>query len=239
MFIILLTSVIMLTVFIHEMGHLLAARYFGVRVHDFSIGFGPIVCRWQGKHNPWTLRAIPLGGYVSLDTEFTKKATPWAKGVIALAGPLVNLLPFVILGSFTLGFVHTLEVFTGAYDDTAMGVLRTIFSPLDIFHWIPNDPTSQVSGVVGIGSTTKNMLVDNGFAKTWVTMFIVLNIGLGMFNLLPIPPLDGGPILIACVEGVFTKTLAEKVGAWLAGIGVVIVAWLLVVTTVKDISHLF
>ncbi|KXV23359.1 site-2 protease family protein, partial [Gluconobacter japonicus] len=52
-------------VFIHELGHYLAARWRGVKVETFSIGFGPALRRWYDKSGTeWRLSAIPLGGYV-------------------------------------------------------------------------------------------------------------------------------------------------------------------------------
>lgn len=55
-------------VFLHEMGHYLTARYFGVRVKKFSIGFGRELCGFTAKETGtrWSLSAIPLGGYVEI-----------------------------------------------------------------------------------------------------------------------------------------------------------------------------
>lgn len=55
-----------MTIFVHELGHFLAARYFGFQVDVFSIGFGPAL--WQRKYNGvvYKICAIPLGGYVAL-----------------------------------------------------------------------------------------------------------------------------------------------------------------------------
>ncbi|MCQ2599272.1 MAG: RIP metalloprotease RseP [Alphaproteobacteria bacterium] len=54
-------------VFIHELGHFLAARWAGVRVDKFSIGFGPALIKWHDKHNTqWQIAILPFGGFVSL-----------------------------------------------------------------------------------------------------------------------------------------------------------------------------
>ena len=56
-----------LCIFIHELGHFLAARWAGVRVNTFSIGFGPAIVKWHDKRGTqWQLACIPLGGYVSI-----------------------------------------------------------------------------------------------------------------------------------------------------------------------------
>jgi len=102
-------------IFVHELGHFLAARAFGVRVETFSIGFGPKLFKFNCCGTEFAISLIPLGGYVKMagedpDTppkspdEFYAKP-PWQRIVIALAGPLMNLLlavAFFVL-SFTLG----------------------------------------------------------------------------------------------------------------------------------------
>ena len=53
-------------VFIHEGGHFLIARACGVKVEEFSIGFGPKVFSKQGKNTKYSVRLIPFGGYVNM-----------------------------------------------------------------------------------------------------------------------------------------------------------------------------
>jgi regulator of sigma E protease len=53
-------------VFVHELGHFLVAKFFGVGVLEFAIGFGPMLGRWQGRETTYSLRAIPLGGFVRM-----------------------------------------------------------------------------------------------------------------------------------------------------------------------------
>ncbi len=98
-------------VFVHELGHYLAARWCGVKVLQFSIGFGPGIERKFGKdQTKWTLAAIPLGGYVKmLDEEVVEaeggptiasnelhrafnRQPIWKRCVIVIAGPLANFL---------------------------------------------------------------------------------------------------------------------------------------------------
>src|SRR5215203_2150589 len=57
--------VLSIVVFFHELGHFLVARWCGVRVLTFSIGFGPELVGFNDRHDTrWKLSAIPLGGYV-------------------------------------------------------------------------------------------------------------------------------------------------------------------------------
>lgn len=53
-------------VFIHELGHFLVARLFKIKVTEFAIGFGPTILSKQGKQTKYSLKLIPLGGFVNL-----------------------------------------------------------------------------------------------------------------------------------------------------------------------------
>ena len=58
--------VIGILILIHELGHFLVARWVGVGVERFSIGFGPVLLRWRGRETEYCLSAIPMGGYVKM-----------------------------------------------------------------------------------------------------------------------------------------------------------------------------
>ena len=95
-------------VFIHELGHFLLARWHGVRVITFSLGFGPKLLKVQRGDTEYCLSIIPLGGYVKMagenpddpqtgnDDEFLAKSK-WQRFQILIAGPLMNLLLAVVL----------------------------------------------------------------------------------------------------------------------------------------------
>ena len=97
-------------VFFHELGHFLAARYFGVTVQVFSIGFGRQVYSKVWRGTKWQIALIPLGGYVKMkgqddtkpgleesgDDSYNNK-TPWQRIVILFAGPFANFLLAAIL----------------------------------------------------------------------------------------------------------------------------------------------
>ncbi|KYJ86518.1 RIP metalloprotease RseP [Sulfurovum riftiae] len=102
--------VLSVLIFFHELGHFTAARFFGVQVDVFSIGFGKkIYSRMIGK-TEWSISAIPLGGYVKMkgqdDTDPTKISydedsyntkKPWQRIIILLAGPFANFLMAFLL----------------------------------------------------------------------------------------------------------------------------------------------
>lgn len=110
--------VIGVLVFIHELGHFLVARFSGVGVHVFSLGFGPKILKKKVGKTEYCISAVPLGGYVKmmgeepgsvLDPEdipysFTRKPL-WKKSLIVAAGPFFNfflaIFIFYILYQFS------------------------------------------------------------------------------------------------------------------------------------------
>src|SRR6201992_414419 len=76
--------VLTIVVFFHELGHFLVARWAGVRVLTFSLGFGPELAGFNDRHGTrWKISAVPLGGYVKFFGDDSEASTPSAE---ALAG---------------------------------------------------------------------------------------------------------------------------------------------------------
>ncbi len=105
-------------ILVHEWGHFIVARFFGVRVDVFSIGFGPRLFGIKRGDTDWRVSALPLGGYVRMagqditdidsgdqkptgaPDELLSKPR-WQRALISLAGPAVNLLfPVLLLGVY-------------------------------------------------------------------------------------------------------------------------------------------
>jgi regulator of sigma E protease len=97
-------------VVIHEFGHFIVAKLFGIRVETFSVGFGPRLFGWRWGQTDYRMSAIPLGGYVKLggdesnapiegagaedippEEQFTLRPS-WQKILVSLAGPVMNIL---------------------------------------------------------------------------------------------------------------------------------------------------
>lgn len=121
-------AVLTVIVFVHEMGHYLVARWNGVAIQTFSIGFGKELFGWNDKHGTrWRVAAIPLGGFVRFvgdmdaastpDSEVIANADPelaprlfanknvWQRISVVAAGPIANvILTFLILYALLLGY---------------------------------------------------------------------------------------------------------------------------------------
>ena len=88
-------------IFVHELGHFLAARRLGVRVLTFSLGFGPKLLKFTRGDTEYAISAIPLGGYVKMAGENPEDArsgspdeflsrTKWERFQVLIAGPAMR-----------------------------------------------------------------------------------------------------------------------------------------------------
>ena len=106
-----------LLIVIHELGHYLAARWSGMRVERFSVGFGPVIWSRRRGDTEWAVSAVPLGGYVKIagmapgeeiaadDRSAYSHQPAWRRFLVILAGPAMNYLLAVVLAA---GLIATL-----------------------------------------------------------------------------------------------------------------------------------
>jgi regulator of sigma E protease len=98
---------IALLIVLHELGHFLAARVFGMRVNRFSVGFGPALFSRKIGETVYQLAPIPFGGYVQIQGMGGEEVDPgdgrgfkdkprWQRALVLLAGPLANWLVAVV-----------------------------------------------------------------------------------------------------------------------------------------------
>ncbi len=104
-----------LLIFVHELGHFTVAKWSGVTVLRFSLGFGPRLLAWRRGDTEYAVSAVPLGGYVKMlgddpedevpdadaDRAFSQQPLAW-RSAIVVAGPLMNLVTACV--AFTLVF---------------------------------------------------------------------------------------------------------------------------------------
>ncbi len=103
--------VIAFLIFIHELGHFLAAKLFNIRVDEFAIGFPPTLASFKKGETAYKLNSIPFGGYVKIHGQDGESAADarsfshsawWKKIIVLSAGVLFNLIGAWLL--FTLMF---------------------------------------------------------------------------------------------------------------------------------------
>ena len=87
-------------VMLHEAGHFFVAKKFGVTVHEFSIGMGPLLFKWGKGETQYSIRLLPFGGYVKLEGETEESDNPRAfsnisplkRIAVLVAGAAMNVL---------------------------------------------------------------------------------------------------------------------------------------------------
>ncbi len=136
-------------VFVHEMGHFLAARWLGFKVETFSIGFGKPLVQWQDKHGTlWRISRLPLGGFVKFAGDSDAASTPDVEQMEKLKelaktnpeeNPLNGIFPFmplwrravVVVSGPLMNFAFAIVVFSiflmifgTSYTGTTIGSVR-------------------------------------------------------------------------------------------------------------------
>jgi membrane-associated protease RseP (regulator of RpoE activity) len=185
-----LVGATLLVLFVHELGHFLAARWCGVRVVRFSIGLGPEIFGFTDRSGTrWSFALLPVGASVGvrerdlpdepippsgISDAFSDKAIG-QRVAIYLAGPMFSLAGAMVLAGGVI-------------------LLRGDAALQDAFSY--SEPA-------------------------FIRMVIGLSILLGVFNLLPIPPLDGGKLVFFGIEAFLGKPIAGHIQSSLSLLGTI------------------
>ena len=354
-------------IFIHELGHFLTARLFGVTVHEFSIGMGPKLFQKHSKKTgiDYSLRALPIGGYVAMEGEDEESNDPnafgnkkvWQRMIVTAAGGAMNLILGLVLtavfvltmpghfgttvtafpemavscrGESTIAVgdeivkINGSSVATGQevvyelfraggnvkdrapYEEEGSKITEIVYVDMTVirdgekvkledvripvftengitygmrdFYYNEEAKTlgstvknigrqmrlsvkmvyeslfdlirgkygfDQLSGPVGtagaVGDAIKQDIgAGEGESKnSFVYLFMLISVNLGLFNLLPIPALDGGRLFFQLVELIVGKPIPAKYEGAIHAVGLVLLLGLMAVVTVKDVFGLF
>ena len=226
-------AIISLIIFIHELGHFAAARAAKIPVEALSIGFGPVLFRKKYKGTEYRLSAIPFGGYLipASDVDNFFKISPARRILLSLGGPAANLLtalPMLSLLNVSRGntslYDLTLLPFTQAA--SLLSKMLTALTGMFSHH-------GDLMGIVGIVSSGDALVPTWGAAAAFAAL---ISLNLALFNLLPVPALDGGKIILALFEYIMPKTKALQIPLSIAGW--VLIALLMVYVTVLDVGRI-
>jgi regulator of sigma E protease len=154
-------------VFVHELGHFLAAKRVGIRVLKFQLGFNPTILSVRRGDTEYSVGLLPLGGYVKMagdspDGEVTGSAdeflskTKWERFQVLIMGPVMNLL----LAVFVLAFVLYRGADVPAYQDQPP-VVGTV---------MPDSPAAQADLQPG----DRILSVAGNNVDTWEQLFIAI-----------------------------------------------------------------
>ncbi|MBR4893035.1 MAG: RIP metalloprotease RseP [Clostridia bacterium] len=333
-------------IFVHEFGHFIFAKIFGVYVHEFAIGMGPAIFKKKKGETLYSVRLVPMGGYCKMEGEdgqsdnsraFSNKSKT-KRLIILSAGAVMNLLlGFIVVLILNFGFSSNFYVSTSvanvlentpAYtaglragdkierlngkkvnirsefmvynnkedmeitvkrgretltfnvtpksylldesgniikesseegshkligiefskeEKTLLSVIKysyfeSLFIGKTIFISLGQLITGEVSpdnlsGPVGIVKEI-NTAANTGFDYLLYLMALI-TINLGIFNLLPLPALDGGRILFILIEAVIGKPVSLKYEGIIHAIGFMLLILLMLYATWNDILRIF
>ena len=238
-------------ILIHEGGHFIVAKLCKVKVKEFAIGFGKTIWEKQGKETKYAIRLIPLGGFVSMEGEDEEsdaegsfsKASLGKRMAIVVAGATVNII-FGIIVYFIL--ISTVGIqFADPAKDTVLNRLYygakgtgdfivSIFESIKIL-FTGGLQADQMVGIVGISE----VVVKTSGIANYIYLLAVISVSLGVTNLLPIPALDGGKLLILFIELVRGKPMKLETEAKIQLIGFSILIALSLFVTYNDIVRIF
>ena len=323
-------------IFFHELGHFATAKWAGVRVNEFSIGMGPKIISKTVGETDYSLRLLPIGGFVAMEGEDEESeddrcfmACPvWKRMIITSAGAIMNLIlglavVFILTCGQTLIGTTTVASFTeGAssadyleindkilavngekagcdYDivyslirDTdgvvSMDILRgeeeihldkVVFNTQEIggtksivldFSIFGEEPNvfgrigysfrwtwslvklvwhslgdiisgefglSQLSGPIGVTETISDAVKTTNY-KSILLILAIVTVNLGVFNLLPLPALDGGRIFFMVIELFRGKPIDQKIEGIIHSVGMILLMVLMVIVAYNDILRL-
>lgn len=221
-------------ILVHELGHFLAARWVRMPVSRFSIGFGPRLWGFKRGQTDYWISAVPLGGYVMPGVEDEREyfGIPVHKRLVfALGGPAANLVLPVLL----FALLNLLGGDRSLYGILVAPVVQTWQALGQLLAMIPqlfcgSDAISGVLGIVVQGGQFVGMDLQRA-----LHFMILLSLNLAVLNLLPIPVLDGGKIVLHLLEKLHPKATALYVP--LSVLGLLLILGLLVYTTVLDVTR--
>ena len=330
--------VFLAVIIIHEFGHFIVAKLNGVRVNEFSVGFGPKLLQKVKGETTYSLRLVPFGGYCAMEGEDEQSDDPrafgnikaWRKFLVVAAGAIFNLLLGLVLciafvasqdlyattqiakfGDDAVSCNYGLEagdiivkadgrnVYTfndlsymfGVSDDGVMdfvverdgqrvdvngvrfnmeeledgkryisldffvyGEERTFLSVMknavkteislarvvvmsvaDLIggRFGLNDMSGPVGITAAIGSAAKQSL------SSLIYIASLITVNLGIFNLLPLPALDGGRLLFILFEMILRKPVPPKYEGWVHAVGFGLLMIFAVVILINDVIKLF
>ena len=237
-------------ILIHEGGHFLVAKLCKVKVKEFAIGFGKVIWQKQGKETKYSLRLIPLGGFCSMEGEDEEsdaedsfsKASVWKRMAIVLAGAIVNILfgilvYFILISTVGIQFQNPAKdtilnrlyygaIYTGEFIGAIFESVKMLFSG--------GFSTNQMVGIVGISE----VVVNTTGLLNYLQLLSVVSISLGITNLLPIPALDGGKIIILLIEIIRRRPMKVETEAKIQLIGFSILIAISLFVTYNDILRI-
>ncbi len=231
---------VVVIVIVHELAHAVTVKLMGFKVQSIALGipiddeiwFGhkisTVLWRKELKNGvklyfSWLL----LGGGVGYDKEF-KVAPFWKQTAVFMAGPLSNLLLALIACVVWLGPTRGLDIFGQIFAATVEALWLLFTGKV---------PFSDLLSVVGMVAMAARRMEEVGWLRTIKLWWVLVNIGLALTNILPIPALDGGRVLVAAAMSWWGEK-AEKPARYSILVSMYILIVLILLLVGKDVWQL-
>lgn len=178
--VVLFIVILAISVGLHEAGHMVTAKMFKLRVPNFFVGFGPKIFSFKKKETEYGVRAIPLGGFVTIEDEryeeksyerlTLSRVSPWKRQIIYAAGPAVNIFLGTVILLTTLTVtpyndpsttVAQINLCDPAVETISCGAADAGILPGDTIKSIDNTPINTFSEMspVMIGKESVDIIV--------------------------------------------------------------------------------
>lgn len=222
-------------VFLHELGHALMAKAVGFHLRGIYIGI-PLEFQIKGRQHStvfytWRWREIDfgfswllLGGAVNFDEE--SNAPFWKMTLVTLAGPVSNLILAFVPLLFLGGWASAVTNYKLIADAVLTGIALLLWGKV---------PVSQLGGPVALGA--QMVTIGTTYHNGWILAWCVVNLTLAFSNLIPLPALDGGQILMAAIRRIFGERFQKPVEN-IVRICLYLLVLILIVFLVKDFISL-
>lgn len=177
------------------------------------------------QNTPFTVTYLTPDGQEKVTTVAAVYGIIPNKKALGIAVDQIGVVKTSLIEAFSLGYERTVTITEMTLDGLAT-VLSSVFSGENVI--------DSLSGPVGIAKIV-DQTSDYGYVAI-LTLVAVLSINLAIFNILPLPALDGGRIVVVAFETLFRKKVPLKYYSWANVLGFGLLLLLLIVVTIKDIS---
>lgn len=235
--------ILLITIMIHETGHFLVAKRLGYAIDEFSIGMGPQLMQKTKNGIAYTLRLIPLGGYVRFSEESKNDKRclfepSWSNFLVLIMGVVFNVLLSILFCAIVYG-IAGYDFFRSIY-----GGICLFWNLISVMFGSPSQLASVDSygSIIAMTDTTNTIISMASNSKEAILYILligaILNISVAFMNLLPLPILDGGQIVINAVELAIKRRIPQGIRIALNGICWVTMMAFMAFLFVRDINNL-
>lgn len=211
----------------HEFGHWIFCKIAGVATPTFSVGFGPTLIQFETLGTLFSLSLFPLGGYVEI---LGMRTAPLGFEAVSFITKPLAIKMMILLGGIFANII------------LGYGILiilnRYLSKKNSLRDEAIEDPAFQVKGAIGPIGIISLISRSSAYGLQFFALFLaIISLNLAIFNLIPLPILDGGQLLITLFESLSGRMIDPESYELLMTIALITIAFLFILATSKDIGR--